>query len=275
MISLHLDKNILLVDCSYCVFFRYYSTLTWYKLQKYDVIDYATISFNDVFRNKYRKIFEKSIADLSKTYDVPWCNIVFVKDAPRDELWRNALFKEYKNDRDSKRDTFDKNIFKFTYDDVIPSMIDKFEGVQLIGVNKLEADDIIGIIKKQVREVSSETKIVILTNDNDYIQLHDDHTIITNLKNQMLCSRILVPVNQYIKYKIIMGDKSDCIPAICKKVGEKTAKKLIDNPANLESLLEKDPTAKERFDLNEKLISMDRIPEEYVKIVRDSISFLL
>ena len=128
--------------------------------------------------------------------------------------------------------------------------------------NEGETDDLIGIVKKYIRETSSNIPIYIVTNDNDYVQLHDNFTHIMNLKHQNICDRIPVPVQQYLEYKILIGDKSDCIPPIIKKMGDKTAKKWLSTPSLLHELLSKDIHAKQQYEINKSMIDMDCIPED-------------
>ena len=59
-----------------------------------------------------------------------------------------------------------------------------------------------------------------------------------------------------------MGDKSDNILPIHNKCGIKTALKYIDNEELLNKKFEKDDNILNNYLLNEKLISMDFIPDE-------------
>ena len=44
-------------------------------------------------------------------------------------------------------------------------------------------------IKKHIREYDADRQIVIITNDNDFLQLGDKNTILINLKQKLLCER--------------------------------------------------------------------------------------
>ena len=69
----------------------------------------------------------------------------------------------------------------------------------------------------------------------------------------------------YLKIKIILGDKSDNIPAIIKKCGIKTAEKLALNPDELNKIFNKDPDAKKNFERNQRLIDFNYIDEKLKK----------
>lgn len=261
MIRINKTNSILLIDGSYCVFFKYYAVLTWCRLQKLE-INIDNILQNDTFTKKYSKMFEKCFTDYVKKYSISWSNVVFFKDAPRETLWRNDIFKGYKCNRDTNREGFNKDIFNYTYNSILPDIQTRYKGFQVFEMEKMEADDLIGIVKKFIRETSSNVPIYILTNDNDYVQLHDNYTYIINLKYQNICDRIPVPVQQYVEYKILVGDKADCIPPITNKVGDKTAKKMLHDTNVLHELFSKDIHAKEQYEINRNMIDMDCIPKD-------------
>lgn len=270
MLSLDSENDMLFIDGSYFIFFRYYAVLNWYRLQK-KTTAVCDLLKEPEFVDKYKKMFEKNLVDLQKTHKTKWKNIVFFKDSPREEIWRNELYPDYKKDRDDKKDTFNKDIFKLTYNDVLYHMVDKY-GMQVYGYPKMEADDLIAIAKNLVRQKKPSLPVVIVTNDNDYIQLYDENTSIVNLKGKELKERINVDYNVYLKYKIISGDKSDCIPSIMSKIGPKTAEKLCMSEENLERYFCKHPDARGRYETNKKLIDMQNIPEDLRTMVIQQIS---
>ena len=63
--------------------------------------------------------------------------------------------------------------------------------------------------------------------------------------------------------KILMGDSSDNIYPIHKKLGPKTAQKYIENNELLLKKLE-DEESKNNFNLNKKLIESKKIPNSYI-----------
>lgn len=272
--------TIVLIDLSYYVFYRYFATFNWYKRQTQSNIDVDNIIQDAVFMDKYSKMFEKTINEIIKIYKVvEKSNVVFVKDCCRDNIWRHRHYNGYKATRDDKSTTFNKDVFVYTYNVLLPQLQERI-GFQMIGHCCLEADDVVAIITNSVLDYSMEkgvdTSIVIVTNDNDYIQLMN-HThgngrlMIRNLQDRNICERVGCPPNEYLKVKKVIGDKSDNIPSIVKKCGEKTAHKLATNESALLALFDKDKNAKEQYALNELLIDFSKIPLEYVQEVKQKI----
>lgn len=288
VVQLDTEDNILLIDGSYFVFYRYYAVYNWIRFQDDKPATTLSAQNNDentptssrpvassimsnrTFLDKYDKMFEKTLKDLVKKHGVSWTNVVFLKDCPRDDIFRMELFKEYKQER-SVKDTFNGEIFRHTYDKLLPAIVSKYK-MQILGMSRLEADDLVALIKEQVRRKNHVCPMVIVTNDNDYVQLYDSHTQIQNLQGKELKDRIPVPIDCYLQYKIIAGDKSDNIPPIKFKLGPKTAEKLALYPENLVAFLEKHPCAQAQYALNSQLINMDNIPDDLKTAVERCIS---
>lgn len=258
-IILHSDRNVMFVDLSYFVFYRYYSTLTWWKHQAKEEVDINELMNETEYVDKFAKMFEKTLVSLVKSAKVDWDNVVLVRDCTRDTIWRMEYFPDYKATRDDKLGSFNRDIFKYVYCELLPQLMESY-GFQMISHEKLEADDIVYLLKKKLRSVNIETKVTIITNDNDFIQMWDDNTVINNLMGKSIVERVQCDPMEYLKRKVIMGDKSDNIPCIMKKVGEKTAEKLAANDVVFEAFCVKNPQAREQHKLNTLLIDMNNIP---------------
>lgn len=250
----------LLIDLSYFIFYRYYATLSWYKKQDDAIKDKSPMT-DILFLEKYDKIFEQTVCDLQQKFGCLWKSIYFAKDCSRDEIWRNKHYTNYKSLREERLESFDKEIFKHTISVLIPKLQEKYKGAVMLHVDHMEADDIIAVVKKYIRLKNTTMEIIIITNDNDYIQLIDDYTLVVNLQGKDLKTRIDCTPEEYLNRKIIMGDKSDNIPSIAKKIGEKTSAKLATDETAILNLFKKNPDAKIQYDLNKLLISFDMIPE--------------
>lgn len=277
--------SILLIDLSYYVFYRYFATFNWYKRQTTENVDVEHIKDNVTFMEKYAKMFEKTLLELVKKNNIDFAaNVVFVKDCSRDNIWRHQYYNAYKATREEKSALFNKDVFTYTYHTLIPQLQEKI-GFQIIGHYCLEADDVIAIMTKHMFNTYPQNiHIKIITNDNDYIQLmnidrlsnvnEDNMLIIKNLQDKNLCDRINCSSQIYINIKKILGDKSDNIPSITRKCGEKTALKLASNQDMLNRLLEKDEEAKKQYELNDLLIDFNNIPEQYCCDIRNKIKIL-
>ena len=90
----------------------------------------------------------------------------------------------------------------------------------------LEADDITYIIQKQIKNEFNNPIIIIITNDNDYLQMYDKNTIIINMQFKDLSLRIMNDPKVELEFKIIYGDKSDNIPKIQQGLNKENAFKL-------------------------------------------------
>lgn len=281
---------LLLIDLSYFIFYRYYAVYNWYKKQNQPAgeaseavanagevaageaaaVPAKSVMSDPLFIEKYDKLFEQVVSNLVKKHELSWNNVYFAKDCTRDEIWRMSHYPAYKQSREERLDTFDKMIFKHSITILIPKLQKKYGGTHILSVDHMEADDIVAVTKKYVRDREPEREIIIVTNDNDYIQLIDDYTLIVNLQGYDLKTRIRGTPSEYLKQKIILGDKADNIPSIAKKIGEKTSFKLSNDDEALAALFKKNPDAKKQFDLNTLLISFDQIPAKYQNLAIES-----
>lgn len=255
---LDLSKNIVLCDTSYMVFYKYYALVTWYKMSERNMEDLQKPELPVDFLEKYKKTFLETVQSWSKKYNVPLQNIVFVRDCAREEIWRMALYPTYKSTRCDKKNTFNSAIFTYTYQTILP-LLKEQHTIQHMCVPRLEADDCAALAVKFLRErCHYEKEITIITNDNDYVQLHKYNAQLINLQGKSLYDRI-DDVGTYLHLKQIMGDVSDNIASIAPKVGPKTAMKYIKDAALLEKQLAK-PDVYERYMLNKTLVDFDEIP---------------
>ena len=255
---LDLDKNILLCDTSYMVFYRYFSLVTWWKISKRDVEELS--SFPIEFDEKFEKTFIQMVHGLGKTYGVPLSNIVFVKDCSREDIWRNDMYVQYKGTRVHAK-IFNPEVFIATYRKVLPKLCQEY-GCHLVSGCRLEADDCIALLARYLRQDRTFDKdIVVITNDNDYIQLQKHDVMLRNLQGKCLYERVGLDAETYLHQKQIMGDTSDNIIAIAPKIGPKTALKIIHNESVRKKYLS-NPETNARYELNKRLVDFDCIPDD-------------
>lgn len=273
VVSINPRKNVLMIDLSYYVFYRYYSTYNWLKKYQKSEVTKDEILKEPLFLEKYSKIFERTLCDIVKQSNVTWTNVFLVKDCMRENIWRNDHYKNYKATRDERLDTFNKDIFWITYNELIPKLKNKYN-FQVISHDRLEADDVIAIMKTELRMCYPDIDITIITNDNDYIQLVDSKTVIRNLQGKEIIQRVSMEPALYLKTKIIMGDKSDNIPCIMKKVGPKTAEKLAVDDENFEKFCVKNSEARKQYELNKLLIDLSCIPDEFRNAFKSRLVYL-
>jgi 5'-3' exonuclease len=253
-------KPIMMIDTSYFIFYRYFAVFNWYKLSQKTPLDVPNILNDVLFMEKFVKLFEENLEKLRKKHLVPYENIIFVKDCIRDHIWRYKHYENYKKSRDERLTTFNGDIFKYCYSNLLPKLEEKLK-VQSCEHNCSEADDIIAVFTRYIRVNHVDTKMIIVTNDNDYLQLIDNNTLLVNMKNLNLKSRLSQEPLIYLKMKIIMGDKSDNIPSVFPKCGEKKALQYAEDENLLEERFIKNPEYRERYELNKLLIDTRLVPD--------------
>lgn len=253
--------TLLLVDASYNAFYRIHATIQWYKLAHPDETitdDYDWMS-NDIFKDKIRKMYFDSLKKIIKKHKISNENIYFCLDCKRKNIWRMKYYKNYKGKRKNNPNL--ENIFRFIYNEIIVQLVNE-KKIKIISYNAAEADDIIAIIKNEIRRRKNDQEIVIITNDHDYLQLLDDKTFIYNLKNKSLSEKSSGDNKLDLFTKIILGDNSDNIEKVFSRCGKKTVLKYYNDKDLFEKELDKDEKNRERYNLNKKLIDFNEIPIE-------------
>ena len=131
--------------------------------------------------------------------------------------------------------------------------------------DKLEADDCNALTCKYIQSEYPNSKVYIIANDMDYLQLVSDKIKIINLQYKDISTSKKWSGNAELDLfcKIVIGDKSDDIPPIFKKCGPKTAIKYFENKDLFDKQLEKE-NAYEKYEKNKKLIDFNEIPEDLV-----------
>ena len=129
-----------------------------------------------------------------------------------------------------------------------------------------EADDVIAVLANKLYNQDKSRLIVIISNDNDYLQLVNDKTLIWSLQNKLLNSKVETTSQEMLMRKILRGDEGDNIPSIVGNMSEKDITELIQNRDKFESWLNTSDKRK-LFENNQTLIDFNFIPDE----IRDSI----
>ena len=261
MVKLDPNDPFLFVDSSYFVFYRYFSIFNWYRLSQKQTVDVPNVLTNTEFMQKFDKLFEDNLEKLRKKHNVPYNNVVFCKDCIRDRIWRYKHYPNYKKSRDERLATFNGDIFKHCYGTLLPDLHKRL-GIQWCEHPIAEADDVIAVFTRELHARYPDTKITIVTNDNDYLQLITDNVQLVNMKNVDLKDRLSTDPMTYLLQKIIMGDKSDNILSVFPKCGEKKALQLAKDKLLLQEKLSKSAEFKERFELNTLLIDTRLVPDE-------------
>ena len=156
--------------------------------------------------------------------------VVFDEKGP---THRHQQFKEYKAQRRPMPDSLSQQI------PYIHRAVDAF-AIPVVKCKGFEADDLIGTLALQA--VAAEVEVVIVTADKDMFQLLSPSIQIYDpVKDKVLTeedclTRFGVVPAQVIEIMGLMGDSIDNIPGV-KGIGEKTARKLIEEFHTIENLL--------------------------------------
>jgi DNA polymerase-1 len=152
--------------------------------------------------------------------------------------------------------------------------------IDLISIDKIEADDVIGYIAKRIGD-----EVTIMSSDRDYLQLASDRiSIYSPTKKKFygpkdVLKEYEVTANNFLTQKVLLGDKGDNVPGV-KGLGIKTLLKHFpelgeSHTINLEQVLDKckdsaTPILKKIYDfrsqlhINKQLMDLDEpnIPED-------------
>lgn len=153
------------------------------------------------------------------------------------KTFRTDLFGGYKSNRSAPPEEL---IPQFG---LIKEVVEAFN-MPNVGLENFEADDCIGTL---ARQYATDNNVLILTGDQDILQLVDDGISVAIMKkgqgnydvfeqDTFLDKKGIYP-KQMIELKGLMGDTSDNYPGV-KGIGEKTALKLIQEYETIENILD-------------------------------------
>ena len=267
------NNTFVLIDLSSFIFHRYFAIKSWIKIAKIELPTDETDKKAFILL-KFKQGFLKHMLNIQKKTKAPWDHIFLIKDCPRDTIWRRNKSAEYKLNREERAVEFDIAVFPISYDEIIPSLHSQYN-FRMFEYKNAEADDIIAIFKNKIRRELSGSKIFIISNDNDFIQLNDSSTfILSNVMKPLKDKFTEEMLSVFLKWKIIKGDISDNIPPIETKIGDKVALQLALHPDKLELLLSKNAATLKQYKLNTILIDFECIPtsikngvEELLKVI--------
>jgi DNA polymerase-1 len=179
--------------------------------------------------------------------------VAVVFDA-KGKTFRNDIYPDYKANRPPMPDELRVQI------EPLHEII-KAQGLPLISIEGVEADDVIGTMSRQATEQGYE--VLISTGDKDMAQLVNENVRLINTMNNhfmdeaAVVEKFQVRADQIIDYLALMGDSSDNIPGV-PKVGPKTAAKWIDEYGDLKGVMD----------------NADEIKGKVGEYLRESLSFL-
>ncbi|MBU3715921.1 MAG: 5'-3' exonuclease [Candidatus Nanopelagicaceae bacterium] len=190
--------------------------------------------------------------------------------------WRVELFPEYKTNRLDESGEEEEEPDLLTPQ--VPIILDFFEslGVQIIGADDYEADDVIATLAKR-----ESGPVRVVTGDRDLFQLVDDardvkvvylakgisaHDLVDT---SWIAKKYSIPGERYGLFAMIRGDASDGLPGI-KGIGEKGAAEIASNFGSINEVV----NAAKSGDTNLREIHRKKIlaDNSYAAIVEELVS---
>lgn len=262
-----MNPTFIFVDGSYYCFYRYFALQQWWR-NAYPEEPLDDPYQNEKFVDKFKKTFVENLQQIPKKLKIhkePVKPILIVgKDCKREHIWRNDLFKDYKANRaNGPEDGFMGGpFFKMAYED---ELFQKGGAKAILKHPRLEADDCIALSVKYLVKKYPQCRIYIITSDRDYLQLNSHNVDLYTLTYKNLADGKTATGNAEddLKIKILMGDVSDNIPSVFPKCGLKTAQKCVEDKQFFKKKMGDNQSYYAQYELNEKLVSFDMIPQIY------------
>ena len=213
-------------------------------------------------KNMLRHMVLNSIRGYNLKFKEEYGNPILCADGANP--WRRDIFHNYKFKRKQNRDEsgIDWSALFQMIGEIRDEIAQNFPYI-VLHIDKVEADDIIAVL---VKENNTKEKIMIVSGDKDFIQLHK----YPNVKQYAPIQKKFVEDEDPVRFlheQIIKGDRSDGVPNILSPddvfvTGTKQRpinKKRLEEWANIENIPLGSET-KKYFERNKKLIDLDQIP---------------
>lgn len=191
------------------------------------------------------------------------------------KYWRRDIFPNYKGNRKKSRDDSGHD-WQSIFDcmNTVRGELKAHSPYKVIDIDGAEADDIIGVLTKRY---APHMKIMILSSDKDFVQLHVDSNVeqySPTLKKYIKSSN----PTQQLKELIITGDKGDGVPNVLSDdncIMEGVRQKALTKPRmaelmNTDFMNSSNETLKRNWNRNKMMIDLSCIPEHVVKSIIDS-----
>ena len=155
----------------------------------------------------------------------------------RTPTFRHQMYPEYKATRQKTPEDLHAQV------PIIEEILTAL-GVTTIRKDGFEADDLIATVAQQCKTANRECRI--LSGDKDLMQLVNDSTFMMKtdktgnwitIDSDGVIEEWGVPPEKMLDMLTLVGDKADNVPGVT-GIGEKTAKKLIDEYGSLDKILE-------------------------------------
>ena len=228
--------------------------------------------------NLVRHMFLNSIRMNRKKFTEEYGEIVICADSTN--VWRKDYYPYYKANRKKARDQSDMDwnrLFEILH--MIKDEVRENFPYKVIGIERLEADDIIGtIVHENGTELNmGSEKFLILSGDKDYIQLHTYANVDQYDPIRKRWIRHSNP-DKYLKEHVLKGDVGDGVPNVlsednCLAVGQRQkpmTKKRLEAFLREDSSIDSETAL--RIQRNKRMIDLSQIPSEYQEKIKKEYS---
>jgi hypothetical protein len=146
-----------------------------------------------------------------KKHKMKYPEVVICVDSKID-YWRKTIAPYYKGNRKKARDAT-KLDYKIVFEGLanVIANLNKHFPYKVIEVDTLEADDIIGVLS---RSLCQTRPVLIVSSDGDFTQLHNANVKQYSPLHKKLIGHKHGSNKQDLLYKIIKGDRKDCVSNI-------------------------------------------------------------
>lgn len=189
----------------------------------------------------FARIFLRALKDFKPTY------VATTFDFPG-KTFRDKLFPTYKATRPKTPEDLTSQFPQ------VKKLLEKM-GLPIFEKEGFEADDLLASLKKKIRAQMPEAEIIILTGDNDTLQLVDEKTKVASpargiqppvlFDPEKIQEKYGLKPEQMLDFKALVGDPSDNVPGL-RGIGPKTASDLLKKFKNLEGIFKAAKSASRR-----------------------------
>lgn len=202
-----------------------------------------------------------------------YATVIFCADDYTSNGFRKKIYEDYKGGREEMRTKIPYDLHKIKqYFNVIFQQTDVWNrcGYKYLFIEGAEADDI--IYRLMTVYGNDYINKIVIASDKDLLQIPDTFQFDLN-DNIVKREGKYGPLSaqDYLLRKILIGDNSDNIPQVFNRVGPAKAEKLVNDRAQLNKKLMEDKDALERFNTNEKLMDISKMPEELAQRIDETL----
>lgn len=220
-----------------------------------------------------RTVFFDNIRKFRSKYKRQYGNMVFCFDSY--DSWRKKDFPYYKANRKKSREASDIDWDKFFKNaNQIKQDLKDFFPYYVIEVPHCEGDDVIAVLTEHIKTKKDSTQMVpkvepilILSSDEDFLQLHDHSTKQISIATRKPVE-LKVTKERNLFWHIARGDSADGVPNILSDDDtfvnpNKRQKQLRDTKIEEWFTNGIPEDLKNRFERNKKLVDLSQVPGEY------------